>query len=360
MMNSALDDPVAVIGAGPAGLLTASMIKHVDVVVYEARRRLGYPPHCTGIVSPSTARLIGVDEAVEARYECAAFLDSSLRERCRVCSRPLAVKLSRPLLEEVLAERVRSRGHRVFLGERVVYASRGGEVYTTTAKHRHGAIVVADGAGGRIAGTIAGRHKCEYLLGLEVRVVLSKRVDDAIFYTVHGTSYAPRFFAWMTPVSGGREAVVGLASSQGIVEKLSRALRLFERRGLLSVSGIVSKRSGRIVRGPPRKRVVYSRAAIIGDAACASKPFTGGGLYSIASTYRVLAESIDRGVLEDYQHYWSLFIREIVAQRSATIAAVFSWPLAWIPLVTACTKCRLEFDRHTSVASCAVRASLGL
>ena len=52
-----------VVGAGPAGLLYSLGSKR-DTLVLEARRRVGRPPHCTGLVSASTARLMPRDPII--------------------------------------------------------------------------------------------------------------------------------------------------------------------------------------------------------------------------------------------------------------------------------------------------------
>ena len=61
---------VAVVGGGPAGLLTAARLAGagLDVVLFEEHARIGEPTHCSGIVSLETAELAKIpDDLVLAR-----------------------------------------------------------------------------------------------------------------------------------------------------------------------------------------------------------------------------------------------------------------------------------------------------
>src|SRR6266404_9078159 len=57
---------VAVVGGGPAGLLTARRCAEagLDVTVLEEHEHIGEPVHCTGIISLETATLTKISEDV--------------------------------------------------------------------------------------------------------------------------------------------------------------------------------------------------------------------------------------------------------------------------------------------------------
>ncbi|MET1101576.1 MAG: hypothetical protein ABWW69_03760, partial [Pyrodictiaceae archaeon] len=222
------DPDIVIAGAGPAGLLVARWIRSSDVLLVERSAKPGYPPHCTGLVSPRTARLIGYPEAVGEEYECAVFLDEGFRERCRICGSPLAVRVRRPLLEELLAGDVEAQGHRILYSTRLVGFREGKVVLASRSKHSSvtpSRLILAVGAQGlKLADHLLGSHYCERLVGLEVRVRLSHRpagVSPDSFYTIHCSRFSPEMFAWLVPLEYGRELLIGLASSSYQLDRLS-------------------------------------------------------------------------------------------------------------------------------------------
>ncbi len=346
----ALTDPaVAVIGAGPAGLLVARSVKSVEVTVLEASRRIGWPPHCTGIVSGETAWLIGVREAVREEYACAVFHGPGWGELCRVCRPRLAVRLDRPLLEETLASIVEDRGHRVLRGVRVVSWSRSGNVFRVEAKGvvlRPRMLVVAGGASMAPSG-------CKLAVGVEVRVEVGRRLVEDEFHTFHLLPGTRGGYGWLVPVDGGRRALVGVASldSRGLGYGFEHMVRLVER--MYGVSSMVSRRSGLLALGPPQRTPWRNGAIHIGDAACLSKPFTGGGLYAIARLAPAVAAYIDGAGGHGLEEAWAAVAGELERQRLLAEGfrslAATSKPLALKALKAVCA-CSPDFDRHSTSA----------
>ena len=71
--NHAVID-VAIVGGGPAGLLTAARLAGagLDVALFEEHARIGEPTHCSGIVSLETAEFAKIpDDLVLARLRSA-------------------------------------------------------------------------------------------------------------------------------------------------------------------------------------------------------------------------------------------------------------------------------------------------
>lgn len=345
---------IGIVGGGPAGLLAARLLGD-GCTVYEASRRPGHPPHCTGLVSPSTAERIGVGEAVDAVYERSVFLDDELRVLGYAEGRPLAVRLSRPLLEELLASEAEAAGARILLGHRVEDARPDGRLRVRgLGVVRHEWVVLADGAAAPVsAGLLRGRARCraDGLVGVEVRVVVERRLPSDEFYTIHGYRYAPEFFAWIVPVNGGREALIGLASRKPL-KGLRELVRRVDR--LVGVAGRLGLRSGIVLRGPPVPSPVAGRCIAVGDAACTSKPFTGGGLYAVSLLAPRLAEALvgGRGV-EGYVEAYRALREELLLQRSlASMARVFKPVLHALQAVMAAGGCRVDYDRHSTALRC--------
>jgi flavin-dependent dehydrogenase len=357
-------------GAGPAGLATAARTRHRELLIVEQSKKLGEPPHCTGIVSPWTAvRLLGANLAtldneglLEAVYRRAVFLDKQFRTICSIEANPLAVKLRRPGIEEALAKQALDQGHRLLLrtrlaaakqaatGVEAVLAQPGGTKRVTVER-----LLLATGA----QASAPWRQRCTSLVGLEERVVLSRRISDEEFTTIHGSALAPGFFAWLAPIQGGREAVVGTAapSGAGLAARLWALRRLLARRGLAEASRTLSRRGGVILRGPPAPSPVHGRLGLLGDTLCASKPYTGGGLYAIAELAPAAARWLETGDTGRLEGSWRPLRRELLFQHLATRAAVSRpWLFARL-LRAACARaagggCRVDYDRHSSLAAC--------
>ena len=352
-------DPVSdviVVGAGPAGLSVATRLRRKSVLVLNASKSPGWPPHCTGLVSPETAQKLG-KEAVTETFNEAVFLDDSLKETCRIYGKPLAVRVSRPLLEKSLGHRLEEIGHSLRNNSLV-------DDIRETCVHVMGkgwlcardSVLIATGYS-RFS-RLFGAKYCDTLSGLEVRVRLSKRISDDRFVTVHGNRYAPEFFTWIVPLHGGREALVGLAARSDIASRLVAFIHAAERKGLLNIDKMVSHRGGRVLRGPPAKHVHRGSIYGLGDVLCASKPFTGGGLYAIATMAPVLAEAIESRDKARLEGEWEALRSELLLQRYLTRLAIIYRPFWKMGLVVTCSvqdRCTISYDRHSSLLECLTR-----
>ena len=352
---------VLIVGGGAAGLSVARRVSS-DTVLVSASPRPGWPPHCTGLVSPKTLQLLSAHDAVSDVYREAVFLDSGFREICRVERRGvLAYRINRPLMEESFAEEARARGVRMLFSEAVVHV----DWSTGCARLASGRVicgervVLAPGFSPRFA-KFFGAKRCRQFYGVEVRVVLARRMPDEVFYTIHGSVYAPEFFAWVVPVSGGREALVGLAARDKPLERLAALLDALTRHGIVDYTGIVSRRSGVIVVGPAARSIARGRLVGLGDVLCASKPFTGGGLYAVSRLASLVAGYADNTIdYKELEAAWRQLRRELLLQHRLTklLRVLLSSSLAKLVLAPICEAgsrglCNLDYDMHSSAISC--------
>ena len=284
---------MVIVGAGPAGLMVASHLEGYRVIILEARRRVGRPPHCAGIVSVDTARLYP-HEAITDYYDGLTLVTSGGVTEVKV----RLVRLSRPLLEDILAASIsasiilKQRAVRVERGDRyAVVAVEGGEKYT-------GSIVIdAEGAAAKLAGSL-GFKPCRTIVGVQAVVESVKRFDcEQPIVFMRGARRV--YYSWIIPMGYGRRLMLG-AVSPAAGAAYRRVLWMARR---LGIDRVVEWRAGLIPYGRPPGRLCHSwdnaRACIVGDAACTAKATSGGGLYAIARSARCIREFIDgRGCSE--------------------------------------------------------------
>ncbi len=364
------DNEVIIIGGGIAGLFTASYIKDSDVIILESSRRIGWPPHCSGIVSINTYEEFRkkVHVEIESIYREAIFLDNKFSTICSVeRRRPIAVKIARPRLEEELAVVAENSGHKILLGSRVekieMKEGQGRCIVAHNGKRfcsEH--IIVAAGQNSSFAHIFA--RYCRKIIGIETRVELNKRLDPEKFTTIHSNRIAPEFFGWIAPIHDGRKAAIGIADKSEPVSRLAYLLKIVDKR--IGVRKIISRRGGIIVRGPPSKELINKHVIGIGDILCASKPFTGGGLYAITKLAPHIANYIERERKRKREliRIWRNLRRELLTQYYYTRFATLFRDSFLLLLSVACTGekkgvCRIDYDRHTSLMNCLLGSVYG-
>ncbi|MET1101935.1 MAG: hypothetical protein ABWW69_05625, partial [Pyrodictiaceae archaeon] len=156
--------------------------------------------------------------------------------------------------------------------------------------------------------------------------------------------------------------LIGLASSSYQLDRLSSLVSLVERRFSVTTS-ILSRRSGIVVRGPPRKTIAKGMVIGIGDVLCSSKPFTGGGLYAIAITAQHVARAAETGELAPLLAFWHSLYKKLRFQRFLTLIAKSIGNLWWYPLRLVCESsskklCMVDYDEHESLVECIARLGL--
>ena len=278
---------VIIIGAGPAGLTVASLLKGYHVIVLEARRRIGRPPHCAGIVSADTARLYP-REAIAEYYDGLTLVTSYNVVDIKV----RLVRLSRPLLEDILAADATAS---ILLKKRVIDASIDGDsvsVVTEDGERYTGSILVdAEGASARLARGL-GFSPCRTIVGVQAVVKTYRRVD-AEQPIVFMRNNARVYYSWIIPVEHGRRLMIGAVSPDA--NTAYRHVRLITKR--LDISRVIEWRAGLIPYGRPPLRLCLTRdklhVCVVGDAACTTKATSGGGLYAIARSARCIRNYIE-------------------------------------------------------------------
>ena len=294
---------VAVIGAGPAGLLAARGLARAgfDVVVLEEHATIGVPVHCTG--------LLGLDAFDELSLPRAALLTTTQAARFVAADgssvlvdaeRVRAAVVDRAAFDQSLADQCRAAGAELQAGARVT---------TMTVAPTHVAIgvetrgevmaracVVACGANYRFNRQLG--------LGIPRAFVQSAQLEQAFAgpetVEVHfGRGIAPGGFAWVVPFErDGRPCNrVGLmCDSRAAAHFRSFAERA---RARFDPPGEWPEPRLKILPLGPVSRTYGPRLVAVGDAAGLVKPTTGGGIYYGLLSGQMAAETLEEALRAD-------------------------------------------------------------
>lgn len=271
---------IAVIGGGFSGLIfSLKFLKAgADVTLYEEHLRVGYPPHCTGLVSGRVVALIGeaARKSIISRYDTLTLESEGSEVRLKVLGG--VYKLDRIMLEELLLEEAEARGLKVLLGSRVSRISPRGLVEVGGAVRPYDSIILAEGYYGSLRGKLGLGYVNPPVYGVNIEY----RRGDAGAGNIL-VSFDPqtshKFFSWNLKVGDTILAGTGVRDPR----LLKQRIRALEKKH--SLSETVKTYGGPILTGPPPPKLSMGKIHVVGDAGGLNKPLTGGGLYpnSLAS-----------------------------------------------------------------------------
>ncbi|MDM7274721.1 MAG: NAD(P)/FAD-dependent oxidoreductase [Thermoprotei archaeon] len=265
---------IAVIGGGFSGLIfSLKFLKAgADVTLYEEHLRVGYPPHCTGLVSGRVVALIGeaARKSIISRYDTLTLESEGSEVRLKVLGD--VYKLDRIMLEELLLEEAEARGLKVLLGSRVSRISPRGLVEVGGAVRSYDSIILAEGYYGSLRGKLGLGYFNPPVYGVNIEY----RRGDAGAGNIL-VSFDPqtshKFFSWNLKVRDTILAGTGVRDPR----LLKQRIRALEKKH--SLSETVKTYGGPILTGPPPPKLSMGKIHVVGDAGGLNKPLTGGGLY---------------------------------------------------------------------------------
>jgi geranylgeranyl reductase family protein len=303
---------VVVVGAGPAGLLSARILASLghDVVVLEEHDTIGVPVHCTG--------LLGLDAFTEfdlprhtimATADRARFVAADGSSVALDAESVRAAVIDRARFDQALAGAGRSAGAEIRVASRVrTIAIDGAGVSITidggTPAIEARACVIACGA----------NYRFNRQLGLGVprafvqSAQLERPFDGPDEVEVHlGRDVAPSGFAWVVPFrrDGRRSNRLGLmCDSRALPRFRAFAARTRARFGLDDQAWQEPRL--KVLPLAPVNRTYSTRALAIGDAAGLAKPTTGGGIYYSLISAQLAAATLDHALRADDLRAWRL------------------------------------------------------
>jgi digeranylgeranylglycerophospholipid reductase len=317
-MNEEIE--ILVVGAGPAGLIAAreAASRGAEVTVLEEDTEIGLPCHCTGLLSLRGLRNIGIPpdgQFVQNKVRGARFFSPSGLSFTIGKDRPVACVVDRCLFDRFLARQAIEAGAQIRLNSRAHGIKRvKTQIATYVGKELVRAKILIDAEGVssrfvRAAGLKPLNSKC-ILPGLQIE--LEGAEVDPNYVEVHtGRRIAPKFFAWVIPLSEDSVRVGLACEGANTKERLENFVRI--RFGDDNVFRRVSTRPGLVVTGGPIEKTFKDNFLVVGDAAGQVKPTTGGGVIfggiCASKAGEVVVEAAKKGTfassfLERYESLW--------------------------------------------------------
>jgi digeranylgeranylglycerophospholipid reductase len=254
---------VAVVGAGPAGLRAAALLRArgLDVAVLEEHGSIGEPVQCSGLVSANIRRLVRLPRECVLHSVRGAVIHSGGTRLTLSKKGTAAYVVDRALFDRHLAGEAGSvlRGCGV-RGMRVT----GSGIRLSTSRGAFGSEVVvgADGPNSLVARHFGSRPR-ELLQGI-IAIARERDHSDMVELFVD-KALAPEGFLWRIP--RGDSVEYGM---------WSRSVSFGRLEGFFGLGPGYERRGGLIPLGPGR--TCFERALLVGDAAGQVKPWSGGGV----------------------------------------------------------------------------------
>ncbi len=266
---------IAIIGAGFAGL-AASLNLRGEVHVFEEHKKVGFPKHCTGLVSNRVVEWLGkigydnvvgwIDTFVFLNEKGESFLIRGKNKFTAVLDR---VNLERDMMESSTAS--------FHLGRRIKRITQEGKVDGVSFDY----VILAEGWKASLASQLGMRNRARRMLGINTTLRPVERGVTYVFF-IRGWGDS---FGWI--VNAEEEARVGVATVayNKVREMLNYIIKVGLKRKL--IKGEAKELYGGIVQvGPPLLKPYKGRVFLLGDVAGLNKPLTGGGLYPTLEVVR--------------------------------------------------------------------------
>lgn len=300
---------VIVVGGGPAGCISASLLSgDHDVLVLEEHKVSGSPVQCAGLVTEDVIGMFGVKpDILNTVYGANVHFPGGGCLTVR-SDKPKGILVDRGDLDRKLADAAADAGAEFVYGERYKNHRIAGDRIIVNDSAEASLLVGADGHTSAVSAFRENNGPREYIRGIQADV-RCRRDEQELMDLRIDNDLAPGFFTWEIPF--GDYVRVGLCSRWDADVPSEYLKRLLKRSGLEDAE-IVAKYSGKIPLGG-RKVSYGDRILLIGDAAGQVKPVSAGGLYPIAKAAPYLKKAATRALssgdftaksLKEYEKGW--------------------------------------------------------
>ncbi len=308
---------VAVIGAGPAGALCATLTARagLSTLLLEEHEAPGLFVNCTGILGAEAFPRFNLPmETILSSLQAVTFYAPSGQSFRYDPGRPLAHVVSRLQFDSMLAGWATEAGARLRTGYHARLLRVDSDAVELRQREddpepvRARAAVIATGFGSNLALQAGLQGPREIVYGAQAEVEMDGLRDVEIYL---GRSVAPEAFAWVVPLQPGI-ARVGLVAAkeapvhfQKLLEHPSIAPRILTPQPKMLLSPVPTE---------PIERSYADRVLVVGEAAGQVKTTTQGGIYygmlCAAMAAETLSEAARRNdfgaeVLREYEQTWT-------------------------------------------------------
>ena len=304
VLNSTVRD-VAIVGAGPAGLITARNLAAAghDVVVLEEHEEIGIPVHCTGLLGADAFTELDLPRnAVLATTHSARFISSDGNSVLVDADRVSASIVDRGVFDQSLAESARQAGAEIRANARVRGVQVDGDGVTVSGDGEHASVraracVLACGASYRFNRSLGFGVPSMFMQSAQLEVPFAGPEQIEVHL---GRERAPGGFAWVVPFKRGERPFnrVGMLCDNNASPRFAAFAKGIREQYGLDEHGWPEARM-KILPLAPVPKTYTSRVVAVGDAAGLVKPTTGGGIYYGLVSGHLASEVLDGALRED-------------------------------------------------------------
>lgn len=327
---------VLVVGAGPAGSFTAEKIAGggFSVLLVEENDQVGEPVQCAGLISPRAMDLAGVDNSIIINKASGLRVFSALGANLHAENgRIYSFAIDRAAFDRRLAQKAANAGAVLLQGTKVTgleritggyraVALRNGRTFNIKAA----VVIGADGSNSKVAQCLGLESNNPKAVMYAAEVELPRHNTSTIDVFL-GRDLAPGWFGWLIPLDGNRCRV---GTGYAFVKPKNPIGYYFDKmvnsypalfRGIKII-----RYTGGVVPLGSRPKIVAPHAMLVGDAACQTKPISGGGIYTGLRAAQLCAETAVEALIEDnltetrlarYQESW---IQEMGEELSCSMS----------------------------------------
>ncbi len=348
---------IAVIGAGYSGLLTSTVLARLgySVDIYEEHDRVGFPKHCTGLVSQEVVKFLEhiSRDIIESQFYKIKFIDEKTNRYLEIRLASPVYRIDRVKTEKLLLNEAVRYGASIRYGHKIkgirVKENKVSLVASNGEQADYDIVIIAEGLGGGLRKSLGVLHTPIWSYGINLDYDINDIAPEKNIVEIHVDSGIPgTLYGWRFTIAEKYVVVGGLSFDPLGLRRLIRNLSPAEKKRR-EIYG------GRVVHGPPLPcKKQGGSIFIIGDAASMNKPLTGGGLYPVTVMARILRDRINQGdslqeaLLQSYCTVENMlnkqyrFIRELLDSRALSLLISYASRLGLSNIV-------LEYDKHESV-----------